>query len=86
MSAAYVRMRKRAQARTSRAESGFSPAVATCQDGPILVEIEERVVRAEGIEPSRPCGLRIFVPLRLSPTRQRRVRGLDYPFTIPHGV
>jgi hypothetical protein len=42
-----------------------------------------RVVRAEGIEPSRPCGLRIFVPLRLSPTRQRRVRGLDYTFTIP---
>jgi len=26
-------------------------------------------VRAEGIEPSRPCGLRIFVPLRLSPPR-----------------
>ena len=44
------------------------------------------VVRAEGIEPSRPCGLRIFVPLRLSPTRQGRVRGLDYPFTIPREV
>jgi len=28
------------------------------------------VVRAEGIEPSRPCGLRIFIPLRLSPPRQ----------------
>src|ERR1035438_5848276 len=45
---------------------------------------EAVVVRAEGIEPSRPCGLRIFLPLRLSPPRQRRVRGLDYPFTIPH--
>jgi hypothetical protein len=42
------------------------------------------VVRAEGIEPSRPCGLRIFIPLRLSPPRQGRVRGLDYPFTVPH--
>jgi hypothetical protein len=27
------------------------------------------MVRAEGIEPSRPCGLRIFLPLRLSPPR-----------------
>jgi hypothetical protein len=42
------------------------------------------MVRAEGIEPSRPCGLRIFIPLRLSPPRQQRVRGLDYTFTIPH--
>ena len=42
------------------------------------------MVRAEGIEPSRPCGLRIFVPLPLSPPRQGRVRGLDYTFTIPH--
>ena len=44
------------------------------------------VLRAEGIEPSRPFGLRIFVPLRLSPTRQRRVRGLDYTFTVPRAV
>jgi hypothetical protein len=28
------------------------------------------VVRAEGIEPTRPCGLRIFIPLRLSPPRK----------------
>ena len=28
------------------------------------------MVRAEGIEPSWPCGLRIFLPLRLSPPRQ----------------
>jgi hypothetical protein len=41
------------------------------------------MMRAEGIEPSRPYGLRIFVPLRLSPPRQRWVRGLDYTFTIP---
>jgi hypothetical protein len=41
-------------------------------------------VRAEGIEPSRPCGLGIFLPLRLSSPRQRRVRGLDYTFTVPH--
>jgi len=49
----------------------------------ILTHVLSDVVRAEGIEPSRPCGLRIFIPLRLSPPRQRRVRGLDYPFTIP---
>ena len=42
------------------------------------------LVRAGGLEPPRPVqGLRIFVPLRLSPPRQRRVRGLDYPFTMP---
>ena len=28
------------------------------------------MVRAEGIEPTRPCGLRIFIPLRLSPPRK----------------
>ena len=27
------------------------------------------LVRAEGLEPSQPCGLRIFLPLRLSPPR-----------------
>lgn len=49
-----------------------------------MARLKRGVVRAEGIEPTRPCGLRIFVPLRLSPPRQRRVRGLDYTFTIPH--
>ena len=54
------------------------------QDGSILAEIQGYcLVRAEGIEPSRPRGLRFFVPLRLSPPRQGRVRGLDYTFTIP---
>jgi len=76
----YVRMQKRAQhwtQRGQRPQSGSSQR----QDGSILAR--KFVVRAEGIEPSRPCGLRIFVPLRLSPPRQRRVRGLDYPFTLP---
>jgi len=48
----------------------------------IPTSLEADMVRAEGIEPSRPCGLRIFVPLRLSPPRWR-VRGLDYTFTVP---
>jgi hypothetical protein len=42
------------------------------------------LVRAEGVEPSRGIPQRIFLPLRLSPPRQRlrRVCGLDYPFTL----
>lgn len=68
----------------SRPQSGCN----NMQDGSILAGIagimESYLVRAEGIEPSRPCGLRIFIPLRLSPPRQGRVRGLDYPFTVPH--
>jgi hypothetical protein len=66
----------------SAGRSGPSPA-KTCQDGSILAARKAGMVRAEGIEPSRPCGLRIFIPLRLSPPRQVRVRGLDYTFTIP---
>ncbi len=50
----------------------------------------KRVVRAEGVEPSRAVKLNGFsYRLRLSPPgrrawkRQRRVCGLDYPFTVP---
>ena len=35
------------------------------------------MVRGE-FEPPLPKGLRIFIPIRLSPHRQRRLRGLDY--------
>ncbi len=48
------------------------------------------MVRAEGVEPTQPCGQRIFLPLRLSPPsptsalgRSVKVWGLDYPFTVP---
>ncbi len=51
---------------------------------------EQIVVRAEGVEPTQPCGQRIFLPLRLSPPspkdalgRSVKVWGLDYPFTVP---
>ena len=45
------------------------------------------MVRAAGIEPARPFGLRIFIPLRLSPPSQRGdVCGLDYPFTVAFAV
>ena len=50
----------------------------------------ERVVRAEGLEPSRAVKLNGFsYRLRLSPPgrdvlkRARQVCGLDYPFTVP---
>src|SRR6266849_10255898 len=50
----------------------------------------ERVVRAEGLEPSRAVKLNGFsYRLRLSPPgrgaldRMRQVCGLDYPFTVP---
>jgi len=53
-------------------------------------ETREKVVRAEGVEPTQPCGQRIFLPLRLSPPspkdalgRRVEVWGLDYPFTVP---
>ena len=50
-----------------------------------------KLVRAEGLEPSRPCEQRIFLPLRLSPPSFEKrpkdafvkVWGLDYPFTMP---
>jgi hypothetical protein len=51
------------------------------------------VVRAEGVEPTQPCGQRIFLPLRLSPPSPKsalgrfvEVRGLDYPFTLPRKI
>jgi hypothetical protein len=81
----------------SYAESFYSAGLTEGRSGPSPVTTKARmvpywpiheidVVRAEGIEPSRPCGLRIFLPLRLSPTRRGRVRGLDYPFTIPRRI
>src|SRR5271167_1295621 len=52
-----------------------------------------RMVRAEGLEPSRAVKLNGFsYRLRLSPPgrsvleRARQVCGLDYPFTIPRKV
>ena len=48
------------------------------------------LVRAEGVEPTQPCGQRIFLPLRFSPPstksalrRSVKLWGLDYPFTVP---
>ena len=41
------------------------------------------MVRAEGIEPSRPCGLRIFIPLRLSPPRMCRFVVWTIPSPFP---
>src|SRR5215471_15775971 len=35
-----------------------------------------------GVEPTRFSGRRIFVPLRLSPPRATRVRGLEHAFTV----
>ena len=53
----------------------------------------ERVVRAEGLEPSRAIRLHGFsYRLRLSPPgrgalkRMRQVCGLDYPFTVPRKI
>ena len=49
----------------------------------------EKLVPAEGVEPTRPCDQRIFLPLRLSPPSAGavghavKVWGLDYPFTLP---
>jgi len=46
------------------------------------------MVPAEGVEPTRPCEQRIFLPLRLSPPSPDamwhavEVWGLDYPFTL----
>jgi hypothetical protein len=78
----------------SYAEASFTAVLSEGRSGPSLAKntpgwfhpgpLSKRVVRAEGIEPSRPCGLRIFIPLRLSPPRLGQVRGLDYTFTIPH--
>ena len=52
-----------------------------------------RMVRAEGIEPSRAVKLNGFsYRLRLSPPgrdalkRMRQVCGLDYPFTVPRTI
>ena len=52
-----------------------------------------RVVRAEGVEPSRAVKLNGFsYRLRLSPPgrevlkRTRQVCGLDYPFTVPRKI
>src|ERR1700686_5126628 len=42
-------------------------------------------VPAEGVEPTRPCDQRIFIPLRLSPPPSG-VRGPDYPFTVPRKI
>lgn len=48
----------------------------------------KRMVRAEGVEPTRAEAQRIFLPLRLSPSSPKvpgtsgEVWGLDYPFTI----
>jgi hypothetical protein len=54
---------------------------------------KERVVRAEGLEPSRAVRLHGFsYRLRLSPPgrgalkRVRQVCGLDYPFTVPRKI
>jgi hypothetical protein len=46
------------------------------QDRVLVIGDTRQHQGVEGIEPSRPCGLRIFIPFRLSPPRQRRVRGL----------
>ena len=49
-----------------------SQAPGRDHSGPLFPAREQQIelVRAEGIEPSRPCGLRIFIPLRLSPPRK----------------
>src|SRR5665213_245298 len=69
-SAAYVlckRLKCLARCRLKRAGSGPK----TLQDGSILAQLREVVVRAGGFEPPRPDkGLRIFIPLRLSPPSQ----------------
>ncbi len=65
-----------------RAEAGrFRPK--TGQDGSILASPRKRVVRAGGLEPPRPvrvCGFSYHFGFRRLVSR---VRGLDYPFTIP---
>jgi hypothetical protein len=48
-----------------------------------IADKEGTMVRAEGLEPSRtfkPCGFSYHFGFRRP---ARRVRGLDYPFTIP---
>ena len=55
----------------------------TLQDGSILAQLREVVVRAGGLEPPRPvkvCGFSYHFGFRRP---VKRVRGLDYPFTIP---
>ena len=60
---------------------------------PLFPGSGERVVRAEGVEPSRAVKLNGFsYRLRLSPPgrgvlkRTRQVCGLDYPFTFPRKI
>ena len=69
-------------------------AGAWCPAGfPAPRDGEKRVVRAEGLEPSRAVRLNGFsYRLRLSPPgrgalkRMRQVCGLDYPFTVPRKI
>jgi hypothetical protein len=55
--------------------------------GLALLDPSYDLVRAGGLEPPRGCPQRIFVPataFAAPPSRtRRRVRGLDYPFTLP---
>ena len=43
-----------------------------------IARSKKRVASPAGLEPATPG----FIPLRLSPPRSPRVRGLDYPFTL----
>ena len=45
-------------------------------------EWHDILVRAEGLEPSLPCGKRIFVPTEAFATPASEVCGLDYPFAL----
>ena len=51
-------------------QSGPVPAPKHARMVPSWPAWKAGVVRAEGIEPTRPCGRRIFIPLRLSPPRK----------------
>ena len=77
-------------ARNAEIESSFrNKGMNGEQTGSILINmVGRKMVRAEGVEPTQPCGQRIFLPLRLSPPsaaqeRSAKVWGLDYPFTVP---